>query len=992
MGRLASSLGIATGVGALATGLGVAAKRASDFGDAMAEVATLLPDGVQRMGELRSSVRDMALEFGKQPQEQARALYEIISSGASDAAQAQQILTAANKLAKGGITDVDTAADGLTSTLASYGLKAAEATRVSDAFFVSAAAGKTTIGELASNIGLVAPLAANMGVTIEELTGAVGALTKGGLSTSEAFTGVRSILTAVAQGAKESKDMAEALGVNFSVAGIKAQGFAGWLADIGKKAGGSVENLSGLFGRVEGLNAALALTGKQAESFAEVLADMETKAGRTDKAIATIDLLSPGVKFAKLKTLITTGLIDIGDKMLNVLVPAAVTLTENFGKVESGARTLGEVLGVTGLLFVVGKLTLAVIELYKALRLLAVFVEMLGWVQALQGGFVALAGALAPFLVGGAILVGLALFAKALYDIHEQNRIAKESTESLTKAVQGLSRAQIAATIQNYDLALAMARTKLQEYEAEHSIATAAGFYSSERLKLMQTVKELKGQQAALQGAWWNAPTVVPPVGGTGTGTGTGGTGTGGTGGVASGLTAAEEAAKRLQEFMQGVTQRANDLKTNYDLVADGQSNVTGLAKEYLAVLGLINSALARQKNPLGETATALRKMKADVQNTFTPAGMADIAKQISERTGKAIDTAIMAPVLKAGAVTPQQAAYEIDNMRPKSVLEMAAAAAEATRSLGELTDYDKQEIATKERLIQRSEALAGAMSSLGNAAANAIVNFAQARGLFGKNGGGALASLGSQIGGAALGKLVGGSLGKLAGTALGGPLVGALGSVLGGIAGNLAGKLGGAIGGLFGFGKKKPEPPAVSALITGLGFDSTKAASMAALQVERTKLQKQLSGTKDLAKRIELEGRLTEINDALKKATGAVDGLTDSVEKASESITNIPNIFKVALARFEAGDTLPGSGSGGAPVPGPTGAGGGGGGGDFGGRRRPGDDPEAGGGTLVYVQNMTIDARDKSPAEIYDGMEAEARRRGLVRDGTTATPFARAG
>ena len=51
-----------------------------------------------------------------------------------------------DKLATGGVTDVETAADGLTTVLNAYGAEAGSATDVSDALFVALKAGKATVG------------------------------------------------------------------------------------------------------------------------------------------------------------------------------------------------------------------------------------------------------------------------------------------------------------------------------------------------------------------------------------------------------------------------------------------------------------------------------------------------------------------------------------------------------------------------------------------------------------------------------------------------------------------------------------------------------------------------------------------------------------------------------------------------------------------------------------------------------------------------------
>jgi TP901 family phage tail tape measure protein len=267
------------------TGMGLqdVTEKARAFDDAMAEVSTLLDD-TSSLDGLSASVRDMAKAYGGTAPQQAKALYGIISAGASDAATAQSQLAAANKLAIGGVTDIETAADGLTSALNAYGAAVAGADAVSDAFFVAMKAGKTTIGELSGSIGAVAPLAATAGVSLDELLAGTAALTTSGLKTSEAMTALRAVLSGVIKPTSEAAQAAAAMGMQFDSAALKSKGLSGFLQDIAEKSGGSQDKMAKLFGSVEALGGVLALTGNQSQKFADTMEAMESKVGATNAA------------------------------------------------------------------------------------------------------------------------------------------------------------------------------------------------------------------------------------------------------------------------------------------------------------------------------------------------------------------------------------------------------------------------------------------------------------------------------------------------------------------------------------------------------------------------------------------------------------------------------------------------------------------------------------------------------------------------------------
>jgi TP901 family phage tail tape measure protein len=322
---------LAIGASASAALIGVT-RAAIQFQDAMAEVSTLVDTAVFDMDRLKRAALDQAAAFGQQPVAQVQAIYQIISAGASSAADATERLEAANKLAVGGVTDVATAADGLTSVLNAYGPRVEGATAVTDALFVAMKAGKTTIAELSSAIGKVAPLAAQTGVSFDELLASISALTKGGIKTTEAVTGVRAVLAAVAKPTKEASDLANALGIEFNAAALQSLGLAGFLEQLVQKTGGSTEALAQLFGGVEALIPVMALSGQAGVDFANILEDMAEKGGATEEAFNKI-ANSPGFQLNRVMAAIKVEAIELGSAIADALVPAMRFLADNLSNI-----------------------------------------------------------------------------------------------------------------------------------------------------------------------------------------------------------------------------------------------------------------------------------------------------------------------------------------------------------------------------------------------------------------------------------------------------------------------------------------------------------------------------------------------------------------------------------------------------------------------------------------------------------------------------------
>ncbi|MBM2293737.1 phage tail tape measure protein [Sulfitobacter pseudonitzschiae] len=332
---------------ALSAAAGVSASTSNmlSFGSALSEVSTLIEGTARQTAYLEAESRKLAATYGGTGTEQARAFYQAISAGAKSVEDAGKTLDVANQLAIGGVTDTATAVGILSTAVnvyASSGLTAAEA---SDAIFVAVKAGVTTVGELSSALGKVLPLAKEMGLSFDETAAATAALTKGGLSTSEAVTGLRAALVAALGPTKQASDLAAELGLDFSVAAVEAQGFAAFMADVVAKTGGSAEQLQVLFGSVEAVGAALAFSGSAGEFMAQILGDMETKAGATSEAFNKMskDMQERlNVVMGKAWDLSAS----LGSVLLTALVPAMEAAASVAGKVAENADVLAVSLGI----------------------------------------------------------------------------------------------------------------------------------------------------------------------------------------------------------------------------------------------------------------------------------------------------------------------------------------------------------------------------------------------------------------------------------------------------------------------------------------------------------------------------------------------------------------------------------------------------------------------------------------------------------------------
>lgn len=212
------------------------------------------------------------------------AAYDVASSGFADAADAAKVLEAAAKGATGGLSDINTVGNAVTSVLNAYGKSANDAAMLVDGFIQTQNDGKIVLNEYAQQIGKLAPTAAATGVGIQELNAAIATITAQGVPVEATFTGLNQALVSILKPSKEASDLAKALGIDFSETGLRAKGFGGLLKEVKEKTGGSTTALVQLFGSVDALKAVLPLVNDDLVKYNKNVERQANVSGVADKA------------------------------------------------------------------------------------------------------------------------------------------------------------------------------------------------------------------------------------------------------------------------------------------------------------------------------------------------------------------------------------------------------------------------------------------------------------------------------------------------------------------------------------------------------------------------------------------------------------------------------------------------------------------------------------------------------------------------------------
>jgi TP901 family phage tail tape measure protein len=212
------------------------------------------------------------------------AAYDVASAGFTKVADQTKILEAATKGAVGGMSDINTVGNAVTSVLNAYGMSADQASGLVDGFIQTQNDGKIVLGEYATLIGRLAPTAAAAGVGIKELNAAVATITAQGVAPETAITGLNQALVSILKPTSEATKLSRQLGIDFSEAGLRSKGLAKFLDQVSTATGGSASKLTTLFGSVDALKAILPLLSGDMQKFVENIIKQDEAAGVAAKA------------------------------------------------------------------------------------------------------------------------------------------------------------------------------------------------------------------------------------------------------------------------------------------------------------------------------------------------------------------------------------------------------------------------------------------------------------------------------------------------------------------------------------------------------------------------------------------------------------------------------------------------------------------------------------------------------------------------------------
>ncbi len=343
-GRVGPALGNAfAGIGAAAGfALVGATESAVKLEDQLRTIQTVAPD--LNLDQAKQDIQALAAETGRTTDDLAAGFYDLVSAGVS-AEDAIGVLRDSAKFATGALGSTAESVDLVTTVMNAYGLEAKDSARITDVFAKAVADGKVTAAGLGQSISTVAPLAAQMGISMEEVSAGAAAMTAQGFSAGETFTNMRQALSALLTPNETLNKIQKRTGQNFAAI-AKERGAAAALEELRKAVNGNNEEFGKALGSTQALSFALVTTGENYEAFEQQIVDTTNSAG-----LATDQYNIKSQSMAEQGKRLAAQFVNVAQDVGGVVAPFAhVLLIANqlgpaFGGIISPARLVGTAIG-----------------------------------------------------------------------------------------------------------------------------------------------------------------------------------------------------------------------------------------------------------------------------------------------------------------------------------------------------------------------------------------------------------------------------------------------------------------------------------------------------------------------------------------------------------------------------------------------------------------------------------------------------------------------
>jgi TP901 family phage tail tape measure protein len=297
-----------------------AVKFATDFDAKMTQLVTLVGVNEKEMQNWRKSILDLAPAVAVGPNKLADAMY-IISSAGFRGAAALDILSTSAKASAVGLGDTATVANTVTSVVRAYGEANISASRAAEVLIATVAQGKVPADELAGSLGKVIAIAAEAGVSFEQVGAFVASFTRLGVDANIATTSLRTLLVGLTKPTSEAALALKSVGLSSAQLReeVQSKGLVAALTDLVARFHGNFDAMEKVIPEARALAGALAVAGAQGDQSRQILDNITHSTGSLEDAFRRSQSTFQ-FTFSQFAALAESTAIKFGDRLAPALV------------------------------------------------------------------------------------------------------------------------------------------------------------------------------------------------------------------------------------------------------------------------------------------------------------------------------------------------------------------------------------------------------------------------------------------------------------------------------------------------------------------------------------------------------------------------------------------------------------------------------------------------------------------------------------------------
>ncbi len=306
------------------------ATAAAEFQRQVALISTIDDSGTS-FSRIANDVRELSDSLNLPLLDTAAGVYQAISNQVGDFGESLRFAETSARFAHATNSSLADSVDLLSGALKSFGLDASQAERVAGIMFTTIDKGRISADELSNAFGRLGPIASASGLSLEEISAGLAAISVRGTNTSESITQLRATISAFLKPSVAMRRELDRLGFTSGDAALRTLGLGGALREVTSAAGGSQSRLAALLPNIRGLAGATALTIDGLQEFTQDLEAAEKAGTNFAKSkfakVASTDAHKLTSEINKLSNALT---VDFGQALLRT----GVQVTDFFGGVD----------------------------------------------------------------------------------------------------------------------------------------------------------------------------------------------------------------------------------------------------------------------------------------------------------------------------------------------------------------------------------------------------------------------------------------------------------------------------------------------------------------------------------------------------------------------------------------------------------------------------------------------------------------------------------